>query len=412
MKIMTKKHFLLKDGRLIKSQISNYSNIAEDKTLRRSRSTESVESPASKRKSRDRSNSESSVSPFEESNEIQDEKQESEQIRKSDDIKKGMHYVLAELLDFTSQSEKLPTLIEISRDTNYPTEEFSSISGNIQLCDKAHSESEKTPTHQKMEIDEPRLKTSIFVPKSPFVITCRNAPSEPENVFLSHLQRLRANANFQNIAPSTNLTRSLLNVDRNKPNTYLDDLLVGEIRPVGYVADYTIDFYSYRKSYHKKETFSLLSFYFDNSLNTPELCPYLGFIDLQNVEYRIPSKGKLQLILFQPNKKVKKIFLIEYNLTSMPPNETTYIRQKLIYAPIPVEGVDMSQHLGYLQYCLHLKCGQILVEELLKCEVKTYHDLYELVASALFDDESYVLAERVLDVVTEHSNTVYFIIND
>jgi hypothetical protein len=44
--------------------------------------------------------------------------------------------------------------------------------------------------------------------------------------------------------------------------------------------------------------------------------------------YRVPEKGTIQLTLFNPLGTVVKMFVVMYDLTDMPPNSQTFLRQR------------------------------------------------------------------------------------
>lgn len=45
--------------------------------------------------------------------------------------------------------------------------------------------------------------------------------------------------------------------------------------------------------------------------------------------YRIPKKGILQATLFNPEKAVVRIFVVQYDLSDLAADQTTFIRQRL-----------------------------------------------------------------------------------
>ncbi|KAI7872888.1 hypothetical protein BDF14DRAFT_1749685 [Spinellus fusiger] len=58
--------------------------------------------------------------------------------------------------------------------------------------------------------------------------------------------------------------------------------------------------------------------------------------------YRIPPKGQLQIVIKNPNKTPVKLFLIPYDVTDMPRNTKTFLRQK-----------SYAQD-NHLKYCVHV----------------------------------------------------------
>jgi hypothetical protein len=45
----------------------------------------------------------------------------------------------------------------------------------------------------------------------------------------------------------------------------------------------------------------------------------------------VPEKGTIQLTLFNPLGTVVKMFVVMYDLTDMPPNSQTFLRQRYVY---------------------------------------------------------------------------------
>ena len=84
--------------------------------------------------------------------------------------------------------------------------------------------------------------------------------------------------------------------------------------------------------------------------------PYLGVIDLKSIGdrgYRIPNKGTIQVTLFNPNKTVVKMFVVMYDLSDMPCNYRTFLRQRTVY--VPCGNPDDSKLKSYLRYLIHLR---------------------------------------------------------
>lgn len=63
--------------------------------------------------------------------------------------------------------------------------------------------------------------------------------------------------------------------------------------------------------------------------------PYVGIIDLNSEKscqaaggrYRIPSKGLIQLMIYNPEQTGIKLFAVSYNFEDMPGNTRTFLRQ-------------------------------------------------------------------------------------
>lgn len=118
--------------------------------------------------------------------------------------------------------------------------------------------------------------------------------------------------------------------------------------------------------------------------------PYLGVINLASVGrrgYKVPNKGTIQVVcvffsifsiykhlfsilsfliktLFNPNQTVVKMFVVMYDLSDMPPNHRTFLRQRTMYVPLPsLSCADDNKNCNnqlydlksYLRYLIHLR---------------------------------------------------------
>ncbi|KAI9256631.1 hypothetical protein BDA99DRAFT_516939 [Phascolomyces articulosus] len=74
---------------------------------------------------------------------------------------------------------------------------------------------------------------------------------------------------------------------------------------------------------HRSVTFP--AFFYD--MQEQLVPPYVGTVDLVP-PYRLPPKGQLQIVIKNPNKTAVKLFLIPYDVSDMPKNTKTFLRQK------------------------------------------------------------------------------------
>ncbi|KAK3923146.1 Protein FAM214A [Frankliniella fusca] len=87
--------------------------------------------------------------------------------------------------------------------------------------------------------------------------------------------------------------------------------------------------------------------------------PYLGHINLGKKGYNVPRSGTIQVTLFNPMGTVIKMFVVMYDLTDMPPNSHTFLRQRTLYMPTGTEvsddfpESDLTQK--WLRYLIHLR---------------------------------------------------------
>ena len=72
------------------------------------------------------------------------------------------------------------------------------------------------------------------------------------------------------------------------------------------------------------------------------------------LSYQVPRRGTVQLTLFNPQGTVVKMFVILFDLTEMPPNSETFLRQRTFY--MPSHETDASPvSAKWLRYLSHLR---------------------------------------------------------
>ncbi|GIY91329.1 protein FAM214A [Caerostris extrusa] len=95
--------------------------------------------------------------------------------------------------------------------------------------------------------------------------------------------------------------------------------------------------------------------------------PYVAHVSLGDAEYYLPRKGAVQVTLFNPSETVVKMFVLNYDLSSMPPMCHTFIRQKIYYLPVgSTDEYPKSQK--WLRFIIHLrfassKTGKVFLHE-------------------------------------------------
>ncbi|XP_033725461.1 protein FAM214A-like isoform X2 [Pecten maximus] len=132
-----------------------------------------------------------------------------------------------------------------------------------------------------------------------------------------------------------------------------ESVLNGRIEPVGVVSGFTAEIGAGGCFCPKHVTIPVTAYFFQLSDdNAPS--PYLGHINLDSIGkrgYHIPKCGTLQVTLFNPNKTVVKMFVVMYDLSDMPPNCQTFLRQRTLYTPVDPNSSEPS----YLRYLIHLR---------------------------------------------------------
>jgi hypothetical protein len=137
--------------------------------------------------------------------------------------------------------------------------------------------------------------------------------------------------------------------------TFEESLLNGRIEPCGYVEGFTAQLGASGSFCPSHLVAVPVSAAFFNLSDDGGPSPYLGHINLSDVtsngRYRIPLAGTIQLTLFNPNQTVVKMYIVHYDHSDMPPNTSTFIRQKTITDPVRlVERLPPPLH-----YLIHLR---------------------------------------------------------
>lgn len=132
-----------------------------------------------------------------------------------------------------------------------------------------------------------------------------------------------------------------------------ESVLNGRIEPVGVVEGFTAEIGAGGSFCPKHITLPVTAYFFQLSDdNAPS--PYLGHINLEPLGkkgYKIPKCGTVQVTLFNPNKAVVKMFVVMYDLSDMPANCQTFLRQRTVYMPADSNSTEPT----FLRYLIHLR---------------------------------------------------------
>ena len=185
------------------------------------------------------------------------------------------------------------------------------------------------------------------------------------------------------INQSTNMQLSYSNSNFNSmaitPNCLLgsfeESLLNGRMNPVGIVDGFYAEIGASGSFFPEHATLPVnASFY--QVCEDIAASPYLGVINLSSLGkrgYKVPNKGTIQVTLFNPNNTVVKMFVVMYDLSDMPANHRTFLRQRTMYVPLAsstssadssnrnksnkneLDDEDDSNLKSYLRYLIHLR---------------------------------------------------------
>ncbi|KAK7206998.1 hypothetical protein BZA70DRAFT_270171 [Myxozyma melibiosi] len=70
--------------------------------------------------------------------------------------------------------------------------------------------------------------------------------------------------------------------------------------------------------------------------------------------YRIPKTGQIQIVISNPSRTAIKLFLVPYDLSEMPVNTRTFMRQKTYVTDDQQQQQQQSQKKGRLRQAVHL----------------------------------------------------------
>ncbi|XP_050359021.1 protein FAM214A isoform X2 [Nymphalis io] len=118
--------------------------------------------------------------------------------------------------------------------------------------------------------------------------------------------------------------------------------------------------------------------------------PYMGHINLGPGGYRVARSGTVQVSLFNPHGTLVKMFVVLYDLTSMPPLARTFLRQRTLYMPAGADPPAPHHMHKWLRYLIHLrfmtsKSGKLYLHTDIRILVSRKADLDTATAhSALF----------------------------
>lgn len=136
-----------------------------------------------------------------------------------------------------------------------------------------------------------------------------------------------------------------------------ESVLNGRMEPLGTVEGFMAELGASGSFCPAHVTLPVKAYFFSLSDdNAPS--PYLGYIDLNDPSisrkgYHVPTKGTVQLTLFNPNKTVVKMFVVLYNFSDMPPKAQTFLRQRTfsVWKRPCHSGEDQNS----LHYLIHLR---------------------------------------------------------
>lgn len=177
---------------------------------------------------------------------------------------------------------------------------------------------------------------------------CENEEEEVDTVE-THAARNTINKSTQlsASAPATVTCSNLL-------GSFEECVLNGRLEPVSTVQGFTAEIAASGAFCPKRTTKPVTVFFYTLCDNDQISSPYMGHINLGKKGYHVPNKGTVQVTLFNPHGTVVKMFVVMYDLSDMPPNSRTFVRQRTLNMPVGASDSDPNAH-QWLRYLIHLR---------------------------------------------------------
>ncbi|XP_071941855.1 atos homolog protein A-like [Antedon mediterranea] len=137
--------------------------------------------------------------------------------------------------------------------------------------------------------------------------------------------------------------------------SFEESVLNGRMEPLGTIEGFTAEIGASGRFCPSHVRLPVTAFFYSVT-DDDQPSSYMGYINLESVGkrgYHVPAQGTIQVMLFNPNGTVVKIFVVRYNLSDMPPNCQTFCRQRVFYMPSNANINDECEK--ELRYLLHLR---------------------------------------------------------
>lgn len=181
--------------------------------------------------------------------------------------------------------------------------------------------------------------------------TCDSEEDESYSVELNVNNVLQSNtykpSQLSTSAPATVTCSNLL-------GSFEECVLNGRLEPVSTVQGFTAEIAASGAFCPKRTTKPVTVFFYTLCDNDQISSPYMGHINLGKKGYHVPNKGTVQVTLFNPHGTVVKMFVVMYDLSDMPPNSRTFVRQRTLNMPVGASDSDPNAH-QWLRYLIHLR---------------------------------------------------------
>lgn len=255
---------------------------------------------------------------------------------------------------FPCKKLQVNAVSRVLRDVKNTSENIASIK---QKC--ALTEQEQLPMIIASRCEAPNVPASntkcgtFPLPSSPIPVRKSFSPFSYGNTNVPVEKR---RALFQEVSRSLNssvLQHKKLHKGQNLLGNFEESMLHGRLQPVNTVHGFTAEIGASGSFCPDHMTLPAKVFFYE--LNSAErgASPYMGHINLKDIEYHVPKKGAVQVTLFNPHGTVVKVFIVNYDLSHMPPMCHTFVRQRTFYMPASATEKDPSRK--FLRYIIHLR---------------------------------------------------------
>ncbi|RZF33683.1 hypothetical protein LSTR_LSTR007061 [Laodelphax striatellus] len=137
--------------------------------------------------------------------------------------------------------------------------------------------------------------------------------------------------------------------------SFEESVLNGRLEPVSTVHGFTADLSASGSFCPPHLVLPVTVFFYTLGDNDKVSTPYLGHINLGKKGYLVPRSGTIQVTLLNPLGTVIKMFVVMYDLSDMPNNSCTFLRQRTLYMPASADGESIESAQKYLRYLIHLR---------------------------------------------------------
>ncbi|XP_057655328.1 atos homolog protein A [Diorhabda carinulata] len=137
--------------------------------------------------------------------------------------------------------------------------------------------------------------------------------------------------------------------------SFEESVLNGRLEPASTVHGFTAELGASGSFVPKHLVVPVTVFFYTLGETDKVSSPYLSHINLGKKGYNVPKSGTVQVTLFNPLGTVVKMFVIMYDLSDMPPNSQTFIRQRTLYMPTNCNDTNLEWGPKWLRYLIHLR---------------------------------------------------------